>query len=71
MKTPKKNPRRFYITRTAVRNPLMLKTLEHAITAGKQAIHNSPEDEEIYVVEIVKVIKREKPPVAVFDFMLE
>ena len=74
MKTTKsktrKNPKRFYITRTAVNNPLMLKTLDNAITAGRLSVEVGHGDT-IYVVEIVKVIKREKPPVGVFDFMLE
>ena len=65
----KKNPKRFYITRTAVNNPLMLKTLNDAVNAGRSSVETH--NDAIYVVEIVKVIKREKPPVGVFDFMLE
>ena len=70
-KTPKKNPKRFYISRTAVRSPMCLRTLGQAKIDAVSAVKNSSSSEPIYIVEVVKVVQPVKPPVDVFDFMLE
>lgn len=70
-KTPKKNPRRFYISRTAVRSSMCLRTFEQAKKDAVSAVENSNTAEPIYIVEVVKVVQPVKPPVDVFDFMLE
>lgn len=51
----------YYSTRSAFQNPQMLcLSLEAAITQAERKLSNNGEDE-IYIVKIVKIVRRHKP----------
>jgi len=60
--------RRYYSSRSAVEYPQILKTKEEAIADARQKLHDGNGGyEEIYIVEVVKVVKIIQTPTIVED----
>jgi hypothetical protein len=54
--------RRFYSTHSAVKYPPLLGLLPEAIEAGKAKLESNEDIDEIYIVEVVKIIRKVKQP---------
>lgn len=52
--------RRFYITSTAVKNPKLLRLFFEAKLNAEDYLINNPDENEIYIVEVVKIVRRAK-----------
>jgi hypothetical protein len=57
--------KRFYKTSSAVNYPPILKLLSEAIEDAKSELEAKPSSEFIYIVEVVRVVRRERNPIIV------
>lgn len=59
--------KRFYNTSSAVRHPGLLHILPEAIVQAEHYLETHPELEEVYVVEVVRIVRRTPRPIEVVE----
>ena len=57
--------KRFYKTSSAVNYPPLLMLLNEAIVEATNDLEDHPDKEAIYIVEVVRIVRRERTPIVV------
>lgn len=57
--------KRFYKTSSAINYPPILKLLNEAILDATDELESHPDKNEIYIVEVVRIVRRERTPIVI------
>lgn len=63
--------KRFYKTSSAVNYPQLLGTYSEALSSATNDLNENEDKNEVYIVEVVAVVRRERTPIVVEEIRRE